>query len=154
MDVKHINPFIDSCLNIMPQLGFKDIKKQGISIKEKTINSLGVMLTLGLVGDIKGVVSYSFHEGSAKNIASIMMMGLPVISLDDMAQSALLELSNMLTANASTNFSRIGINVNISTPTLMYGGNFQTKTNIDKILCINVLVDDMPMEINIAFENI
>ncbi len=74
----------------MPQLGFKEIKKQGISIKEKTINSLGVMLTFGLVGDIKGLVSYSFHEGSAKNITSIMMMGLPVISLDDMEQSALL----------------------------------------------------------------
>lgn len=154
MDIKHINPFIDSCLNIMPQLGFKEIKKQGISIKEKTISSLGVMLTLGLVGDIKGVVSYSFNEESAKKIASIMMMGLPVVSLDDMAQSALLELSNMLTANASTNFSTLGINVNISTPTLMYGSDFKATTNIDKILCINVLVDNMPMEINIAFENI
>lgn len=60
----------------------------------------------------------------------------------------------MLTANASTNFSGIGINVNISTPTLMYGGNFQTKTNIDKILCINILVYNIPMEINISFENI
>lgn len=50
-----------------------------------------------------------------------MMMGLPVEELNEMAQSALSELSNMLTANASINFSNIGVNVNISTPTLMYG---------------------------------
>ncbi|GAB6169348.1 chemotaxis protein CheX [Clostridium carnis] len=154
MEAKHINPFIECCLNIMPKLGFKEIKKKSISIKEKSIKSLGVMLTLGLIGDIKGVVSYSLNEENAKKVASTMMMGLSVSNLDNMAHSALLELSNMLTANASSNFSRIGVNVNISTPTLMYGNDFQAKISSDKILCITMLVDNIPMEINIAFEHI
>lgn len=38
-----------------------------------------------------------------------MMMGMPVIEFDDMAQSALSELSNMLTANAATSFAEMGI---------------------------------------------
>jgi chemotaxis protein CheX len=154
MDVNLINPFVDSFLNVMPQLGFKEVKKQGISVKGKNIKSSGVMLILGIVGDIKGSIIYSLDVESAKKIASIMMMGFPVAELDDMAQSALSELSNMLTANASTNFAGNGTNINISTPTLMHGNDFEAKMNTDKVLCISILVDNIPIEINIAFDNI
>jgi chemotaxis protein CheX len=153
MDINFINPFIDSFLNIMPQLGFKEIKKQGISVKSRSIKSLGVMLILGIVGDVKGNIIYSLNIESAKQIASVMMMGLPVNELDEMAQSALSELSNMLTANASMSFSESGTNINISTPTLMYGNDFEAKMNTDKVLCINILVDNIPIEINVSLDN-
>jgi chemotaxis protein CheX len=152
MDVNLINPFINSFLNVMPQLGFKEVKKEGISVKGKDIKSLGVMLILGIVGDIKGTIIYSLDVESAKQIASVMMMGFPVTELDDMAQSALSELSNMLTANASTNFAESGTNINISTPTLMHGNDFEAKVNTDKNLCISILVDNIPIEINLAFD--
>lgn len=152
MDVKYINPFVDSFLNVMPQLGFKEVKKEGIGVKGKSIKSLGVMMNLGIVGDIKGNVIYSLDTQSAKNIASTMMMGFPVNELDDMAQSALSELSNMLTANASINFSEENININISTPTLIYGSDFEAKVNTDTVLCINLSVDNIPIEINVALE--
>lgn len=154
MDVNLINPFVNSFLNVMPQLGFKEVKKQGVSVKGKSIKSLGVMLILGIVGDIKGNIIYSLDVESAKQIASVMMMGFPVAELDDMAQSALSELSNMLTANASTNFSENGTNINISTPTLMHGNDFEAKLNTDKALCISILVDNIPIEINVAFDKL
>jgi len=154
MDVNLINPFVNSFLNVMPQLGFKEVKKQGVSVKGKSIKSLGVMLILGIVGDIKGNIIYSLDVESAKQIASVMMMGFPVAELDDMAQSALSELSNMLTANASTNFWENGTNINISTPTLMHGNDFEAKLNTDKALCISILVDNIPIEINVAFDKL
>lgn len=153
MDVNLINPFIDSFLNVMPQLGFKEVKRQGISVKGKSIKNLGVMIILGIVGDIKGSIIYSLEIESAKQIASVMMMGMPVTELDDMAQSALSELSNMLTANASTNFAENGTSINISTPTLMHGNDFEAKMNSDKVLCVGILIDNIPVEVNIAFNS-
>ncbi|MFT5873259.1 MAG: chemotaxis protein CheX [Clostridium sp.] len=150
MDVNLINPFIISFFDIMPQIGFKEVQKQGISVKGKSIKSLGVMIMLGIVGDIKGNIIYSLEVESAKQIASIMMMGSPVTELDDMAQSALSELSNMLTANASISFAKNGTNINISTPTLMHGSDFEAKMNADQVLCVSLLVDNIPIEINIA----
>lgn len=138
----------------MPQIGFKEVEKQGISVKGKSVKSLGVMIILGIVGDIKGNIIYSLNIESAKKIASIMMMGMPVTELDDMAQSALSELSNMLTANASIDFEGNGTNINISTPTLMYGNDFQAKMNTDQVLCINILVDKIPIEINISLDKL
>lgn len=98
----------------------------------------------------KGNIIYGIDLESAKKIASTMMMGMPVSELDDMAQSAISELTNMLTANASINFSNMGKNINISTPTLIYGDKIEIKVNTDKVLCIKILVDDIPIEINVA----
>lgn len=152
MDVKHINPFVESFTNVMPQIGFSDIKKGGLSVKGKDFKSSGVIIIVGIVGALKGNVVYSASIENAKKIASTMMMGMPITELDDMSQSALSELTNMLTANAATSFSNLGINIDISTPTLLHGENITTKMSSDKVLCVQLLANDIPMDINIAFE--
>ncbi|CBZ03592.1 chemotaxis protein CheX [Clostridium botulinum H04402 065] len=121
---------------------------------KNNVESLGILINLGIVGDIRGNIVYNIQGENGKKIASKMMMGLPVEELNEMAQSALSELSNMLTANASINFSNIGVNVNISTPTLMYGQDIKIKLNTDKILNIKIVADDIPIDVNIAFEKI
>ncbi len=153
MDVKYINPFIDSFYNILPQIGFSNVIRENVAVKN-SVESLGILINLGIVGDIKGNIVYNIQDENGKKIASKMMMGLPVEELDEMAQSALSELSNMLTANASINFSNIGVNVNISTPTLMYGQDIKIKLNTDKILNIKIIADDIPIDVNVAFERI
>ncbi|MFV3012027.1 chemotaxis protein CheX [Clostridium botulinum] len=153
MDAKYINPFIDSFYNVLPQLGFCNVTREDVAIKNN-VESLGILINLGIVGDIKGNIVYNIQGENGKKIASKMMMGLPVEELNEMAQSALSELSNMLTANAGINFSNIGVNVNISTPTLMYGQDIKIKLNTDKILNIKIVADDIPIDVNIAFEKI
>ena len=151
MDVKYINPFLGSFLNIIPQFGITNIKKNKISVKGREIKSPGVMIILGIIGDVRGNVIYSTTLECAKMIASAMMMGAPVNELDEIAQSAISELTNMLTATAATNFYSEGITINISTPTLMYG-DFTANTNSNKTICIEMLVNDLPFEINVSFE--
>ena len=103
----------------MPQLGFQSIEKGEVSVKGRNLENDGVIIVVGIVGEIKGNVVYCLELECAKKIASTMMMGMPVIEFDDMAQSALSELSNMLTANAATSFAEMGISLDISTPTLL-----------------------------------
>jgi len=152
MDVKLINPFLNSLQNVLPQLGFSKISKTGISLKEHKVRASGIVLMLGIVGDIKGNVIYSMNMDSAKFIASSMMMGMPVDELDDMAKSALSELSNMLTANASMEFSSMGTSIDISTPTMLYGDDFEVNMNQKNIISVAVSVDSATMEIGIALE--
>ncbi|MBC8061622.1 MAG: chemotaxis protein CheX [Clostridiaceae bacterium] len=151
MDVKHINPFLDSFTSIMPQLGLIDVKKKGITLRGRFIESPGVMIIVGIIGDIKGNVIYATTIDNAKKIASVMMMGMPVNDLDELAQSAISELTNMLTANAAIGFSKQDININISTPTLMHG-KFTANSSSDKVLCVEMLIDGMAFEVNLALE--
>lgn len=153
MDVKRINPFIDSFNSVMPQLGFGDMQIGKLSVKEHEVIGSGVLIVLGIVGDIRGNVVYMLQTEDAMKIASIMMMGEPVEEFDDMAGSALSELTNMLTATAATHFYEDGIKIDISTPTLLQGKNVNVKMASDKILCVELLADGLPVELNLAFEN-
>jgi chemotaxis protein CheX len=153
VDVKLVNPFIESFFGVMPQLGFSEVQKGNLSLKGKDLKSSGVVIIVGIVGEIRGNVVYTMDFESAKKIASTMMMGMPVSELDDIAKSALSELTNMLTANAATNFSNLGISIDISTPTLLHGDNISAKMSSNQVLCIELLANNIPIEINIAFDN-
>lgn len=152
MDVNLVNHFLEAVMNVMPQLGFSTVKKGELSIKGSDISISGVMAVVGLVGDIKGNIIYSMDFDNAKKIASQMMMGAPVLEFDEMAQSAISELSNMLTGNASNNLYQAGTSVDISTPTLIYGNEIKIKAKAEKVLCVEILVDLMKLNLNIAFE--
>ena len=151
MDVNYINPILSSFSNVMPQLGLAKVAKKGISLKSKFIESPGVVIIVGIVGDIRGNVIYGLSVDDAKQIASKMMMGMPVPELDELAQSAISELTNMLTANVATNFSNDNININISTPTLIHG-KFTANATTDKVVCVEMDVDGMTVEVNISME--
>lgn len=150
MNIKLINPFLQSFNTIMPQLGF-DIEKGDVIVKEK-IGGSGIAISVGITGDVKGNVIYMISEEGGKRIACKMMMGMPVEELDDMAKSALSELSNMLTANASINYFNDGINTDISTPVLVTGKEMNVKVDADQIICVKMKADDVDIDINIAIE--
>ena len=149
MDVKHINPVIESVTTIMTQLGFAQVSKKGISLKGKNIKSPGVVIVIGLIGDVKGNIIYGLSIDDAKKVASQMMMGMPVDDFNEMAQSAISELVNMLTANVATNYSKNGINVDISTPTLVQG-EFIANASTDKVICIEMNVNEIDLQVNIS----
>lgn len=153
MDVKYINPFIQAFTAVMPELGFGDVQMGTLRGKGKEITGSGVFVILGIVGAIRGNAVYAIDIESAKQIASVMMMGAPVDEFDDMASSAISELTNMLTANAATAFADSGILIDISTPTMLQGENISINMSSDQVLSVQLLADGIPLEINISFEN-
>jgi chemotaxis protein CheX len=107
-------------------------------------------MMLGLVGDVEGNVAYYLSFENAKKIAAQMMMVEELTELDNMAKSALSELSNMLTANASINFAQNDLEVDISPPTTMFGEKFKCEMNSDKIIAIKMEIDGILLELNIS----
>ncbi len=152
MDVKYINPFIESFANVMPQIGFNSTNIGKLSVKGRDLIYSGVIIIVGIVGAIKGNVVYHIDLEFAKKIASTMMMGMTIDEFDEMPQSALAELTNMLTANAATRFYDLGIQIDISTPTLFHGENISAKMSSNQTVCIQMFADENPIDINIAFE--
>ena len=152
MDVAVINSFIAAVTDVMPQLGFGSIIIKNQLEKSKKIVASGIVLTLGIVGEKKGNVAYAIDTEGAKQIASIMMMGMPVDELDDMAKSAISELSNMLTANASINLSNESINVDISPPTMLTGENIELSMSKDEVMCVEFDIDGIKLEVNVALD--
>jgi len=150
LDVKMINPFIEAIMNIMPQLGFQNITKGKVSVGDQFMMSKGVTVLVGLTDEMRGNVAYNMTEETAKKIASIMMMGMPVAAMDEMAQSAIAELTNMVTGNAATNFEKSGLKVDILPPNLVVGADFKAQVSCNKFLIVEMIVDSLLLELNIA----
>lgn len=137
-------------MHIMPQLGFQNITKGGLLVKDQFMESKGVTVLVGLTDAMRGNVAYNMTEETAKKIASTMMMGMPVPEMDEMAQSAISELTNMVTGNAATNFEKDGLKVDISPPTLIVGSDFKAKVSSSKFIVVEMIVDSLTIELNIG----
>ena len=152
MDAKLVNPFVDAFTTVMPQIGFPEPKRVRMSASDKNAASLGVSVIVGFTKQIRGNVAYNMSVDTAKFIASTMMMGMPVAAFDEMAQSAISEMSNMLTATAATNLSSMGLEVDISTPSLSIGREFQMKISDSEYLAVDMDLAGHIVEIDIAVE--
>jgi len=150
MDAKLINPFVDAFTTVMPMLGFPEPTRTKLYAASTRVKSLGVSMLVGFTKQIRGNVVYNMSEDTARFIASQMMMGMPVEAFDEMAQSAISELSNMLTANTATNITALGVEVDISTPSLSIGSDFQIKISSDGYLAVDMDLGGHIVELDIS----
>ena len=153
MDARCINPVIDAFREILPQLGLADIQRGSLSVGTNSVESLGVTVIIGMTKGLRGNVAYNMTEATAMAIASTMMGGMTVTQFDDLPQSAISELVNMVTANAAIRFEQMGILVDISPPSLIVGVDFRTRLLQEKFLVIEMLANGHLIQLNLALEN-
>ena len=152
MDAKLVNPIIDAFMEIMPQMGFPTPKRQRIYLQDRNVISNGVVLVVGFTRQMQGKVVYNMTADTAKYIASTMMMGVPVTKFGELVQSALREMSNMLTARAATNFTELGLDVDITTPELIISEDHTIKISDAQYLTVEMEVGGHKVEIALAVE--
>ena len=149
MDVKILLPFVEAIANVMPQLGFQSVSKSGLKMTKGIVNTQGVIVNIGLIGMLSGNVLYNISYDSAKSVASQMMMGMPVAEFDAMAQSAVSELGNMLAANAAIALEGMGVQIDISPPTLIVGESFNAPNPNAQNIVVEMKVDGkISIEVN------
>ncbi|CAM4386046.1 chemotaxis protein CheX [Paenibacillus tarimensis] len=118
MNAQYINPFLASSVHVIETM--IQVKPSVGQVVLKPIQgSEFLMLRIGIIGQIKGDVVFCFPQDVAMKIVSSMMGGYPVSELDDMCMSAIAELGNMISGNASTMLSNEGIAVDITPPDIV-----------------------------------
>ncbi|MGN1083876.1 MAG: chemotaxis protein CheX [Lachnospiraceae bacterium] len=133
VSAEHINPFLLSAEQILAQVCGIQTKIGQISKDNIVIDGEPMFIMLGVTGEMTGQVCIVFELEVAKDIASRMMMGMPVTEIDDMAKSALSELGNMIMGNAATLLSNNKLMIDITPPTLATGKAKLTSPDITSI---------------------
>lgn len=154
MDIKYIAPFLDSVKGILGQFGVEKVTRGKITKKENMNVDKDTISIVGLVGDVKGNISYAFNEDTAKNIVSAMMMGMPVSELDEMARSAMSEFANMITGTAAGKLTELDDvdDVIPSPPSIIYGKDIYMIISPVETLSIELETDAGQIEVNIGLE--
>ncbi len=152
MQVENINPFVTAASSILEQVAHIEIKRGTLSLRPKMFPSPEVSVILGVTGDVKGQVIYGLTEETALGIATKMMMGMQLPGFDEVARSAIGELGNMITGNASSILEKSGIVTNISPPTIVTGKNIALSSSEGPILVVPLETEVGIFEINVCLK--
>ena len=120
INVEYINPLLKASVKVIQDACRMDVTIGRPSIAQAAFTDDELLILMGITGEMKGQAILDFPNTSALKIASAMcMMELP--QLDELAQSALCELCNMVMGNTATLYSLGGISIDITPPTLCMG---------------------------------
>lgn len=150
MRAEFINPFVSAAFAVFETMLQVTPAKGQLTLKPSPLQGKEVNTVIGVTGDILGQVIFSMDTDTALKFASIMLMGMPVNELDEMAKSAVNELGNMITGNATTGLSENGFSCNLTPPTLFMGKDVMISTKDLQILVIPIITPYGPVEINVA----
>ncbi len=140
LDVNNINPFLKSTISVFETVTQLKLTVGKPSLADFSFHDPTYTITVGVVGQMKGQAVLAMDMDHARNIASKMMFGMPVAELDEMACSALNELSNMIMGNTATMFSTQGKLIDITPPISMLGTDLKVQSDIDPI-CVPLILD-------------
>lgn len=151
MNVEYINPFIEASQTVLKTSAGIDAKLGNVFIKSAPYKSDSVVIIIGLTGKIRGQVVFSMPLTVALSIASAMMFGMPVAELDEIAKSAISELTNMILGNTATILYNKGIGIEITPPSMLMGDNLVITPNKMRTICIPLHLNDKDtLEIDVS----
>jgi chemotaxis protein CheX len=152
MNIEYINSFISGLMNVSGMLGIGSLERTGLTKKEKLQTEQDVNIIIGITGGLQGNVVLSMYEATARNIASIMMGGMPVEQFDFIPRSAICELSNMIAGNSVSNLEQTGVLVNLTPPTLINGKSLVSMISQVETIVVQFNTDAGSIELNVALE--
>ncbi len=147
MDVKYINTILETFNVTLEQFGVNNIKRCNIQKKNKMHVNLDVSTIICFQGAVQGDIALSMPLDTAKKLASIMMMGMSITCMDDMAKSAIGEISSMIAGASATKLSSFGLATKINPPRVILEN---AEINGFETIAIDFETDLGKMELNIG----
>ena len=156
MDASYINPFIQGTQLVFTNLCGAAPSLGKLFVKTQPYSPSQVSVAVSLIGDITGEVVFSMKESDGCFIASTMMFGMPVAAMDEMSQSAVSEMANMISGNVATLFSGKGVKLDISPPRFKMNAaaaDFPNAAALEKIISVPLnFQDDHSLELDIMIK--
>jgi chemotaxis protein CheX len=127
MDVKLLNPFVQAAVEVLKAEVGATVSRQEISLHKSAMTSDDITVLINLIGDVYGVVMYGMSTSTGLKMVT-KIMGQDFTELNDLAQSGVAELGNVISGQATVRFSEAGYEASISTPTVLIGKGIQIST--------------------------
>ncbi len=150
MKAEHINPFIEASRSVFKNVANIEFGLGNIYLKTDPYDSAVIMIMIGITGVLRGKVIVSMDEHVALATVS-SMMGMEVTQLDEIGQSAIMEVCNMMLGTTATILANNELIIDITPPTLLMGNNMKVFSNQEQTICVPLIREQGgTMEINIT----
>ncbi|MCX8024919.1 MAG: chemotaxis protein CheX [Thermanaerothrix sp.] len=127
MNVNFLNPFVEAANEVLMAEMNVSTTRGPLSLHKSALTTDDVTVLISLVDELQGVVLYGLSYETALKFVSLMM-GQDFQEFDNLAQSGIAELGNVITGRATIKLAEAGYRTNISPPTLISGRGVQIST--------------------------
>ncbi|MDR3708554.1 MAG: chemotaxis protein CheX [Capsulimonadaceae bacterium] len=127
MKSEHVNAFVTGSFRVIESLFGAPPKRGELQARPSVFTTGQCNVTIGVTGDVQGIVIFGMSLVTADRIASTMI-GAPIKTFDALAASAIAEMCNMISGNAMTALSDAGVKCDITPPALIRGTNTKIST--------------------------
>jgi chemotaxis protein CheX len=134
MNVDYIIPFVQAAIEVLEaELNIK--AERGNLIVERTYyTTKEVSVLIGITGQVEGTVLYGTTAGVANEIVYILT-GKPNPLLNEVSESAIAEIGNIISGRAATIFEEEGVKLTISPPNVLIGrGTVISSVDISRLI--------------------
>jgi chemotaxis protein CheX len=148
MRVELVNAFILAAGEVLASETGVKVSRGALCLDRDAYVTDGVTVLVSVIGEVWGMALYGMSQDTAKGLLS-RMMGQEVTSFDELAQSGVGELGNVITGKATTKLAELGYSADISVPTLILGKGSRIST-----LDLGRLVIPLETEVGIVRVNL
>ncbi|MGB9592027.1 MAG: chemotaxis protein CheX [Candidatus Kryptoniota bacterium] len=120
MNVKFLNPFVEAASEVLEAECSVKVSRGNLTLHKSALTTDDVTVLINLVGQVQGVVLYGLSDKTGLALVS-RVLGQEFNEFDNLAQSGVAELGNVISGQATIRLSRAGYSANISPPTLIHG---------------------------------
>ncbi|SIQ12368.1 chemotaxis protein CheX [Alkalispirochaeta americana] len=150
MKAEYANVFITSAVTVFQkELGIK-MTRESLVRKEAPLPGLPVSIVIGITGSVRGQVVYSLDQSFAQDIAHVMMPNKLPSELRKLVNSAVGEIANMVTGQASIKLAGQDNIIHITPPAVFTGSDLQVDFLEVPTICLRLLSEMGVLEINIG----
>lgn len=152
INAEYINPFLEAASVVFKSILNVDLRRGKLIIKENPIPSLDVAIIIGITGGVTGEIVYSMSYPMVQKIAEVLMPGMSQEQMMNEYKDIVGELANMITGNAMNLFASTGKVIDMTTPTVIDGKNFNITMIKQTTLGITLYSPMGQLEMNIALK--
>lgn len=120
MKAEYVNSFYKATLDVLKLMLDVNVEQGAISVVEGLIPSREANVILGVTGDLRGSILFSFPKDMTLEMVYIMS-GMKMDEIDNFVSSALGEVANIIGGNALSNLAAVNYICDIVPPQVLIG---------------------------------
>jgi chemotaxis protein CheX len=127
MRAEFINPFLQAATEVLEaELGSPPVRGS-VGLQRSAYTSDDVTAVVAVTGEVAGMVLFAMTESTARAMVS-RMMGQDFPEFDQLAQSGIADIGNVITGRAAVLLAEAGFPSDLAPPMLLVGRNTMIST--------------------------
>lgn len=151
MKAEYANVFIRGATTVFSQEIGVGLSRKSLTRKSAPVPSLPVSIVIGITGGIRGQVVYSMDSNFAYSVTKAMIPNKLPSELKKLTNSAVSEIANMITGQASIALAGEDRLIHLTPPAVFSGSDMTVDFLSIPTICLSFISEIGSMEINIAF---